>query len=215
MIQKVSTGSPWYVCSKVSEEDALAWNGTVICDACGKSFAFKEDAKHVLNCPATRGAAVTFSRPRMFPSLCDWFDEAAPIEWLADFLRLIHDTPNLDWVLLTKRPDNWEQRIDRAMLHLAKVSGGAGRNKNTEAYSMAWKWVHDRTAPHNVWVIVSAENQKWANVRLPKLFEIPARVRGVSAEPLLGPINFAGITGEEVHFSALSKACSCPRSSTG
>jgi len=38
-------------------------------------------------------------RPRIFPSLCDWLDDEVPIEWLADFLKLIHDTPNLDWLL--------------------------------------------------------------------------------------------------------------------
>jgi protein gp37 len=40
----------------------------------------------------------------------------------------------------------------------------------------------------NVWLGVSAENQKWADIRVPALLDTPAAVRYVSAEPLLGPI---------------------------
>jgi len=42
----------------------------------------------------------------------------------------------------------------------------------------------------NVHLGVSAEDQKWANIRVPALLETPAAVRWVSAEPLLGPIDF-------------------------
>lgn len=42
----------------------------------------------------------------------------------------------------------------------------------------------------NVWILVSVENQDMANERLPFLERIPAAVRGVSAEPLLGAVDF-------------------------
>jgi protein gp37 len=42
----------------------------------------------------------------------------------------------------------------------------------------------------NVWLGVSAENQEWADRRIPELLRTPAAVRWVSAEPLLGPIDF-------------------------
>jgi protein gp37 len=41
----------------------------------------------------------------------------------------------------------------------------------------------------NVWLGVSAENQQWADIRIPALLDTPAAVRFVSAEPLLGPID--------------------------
>jgi protein gp37 len=48
----------------------------------------------------------------------------------------------------------------------------------------------------NVWLGVSAEDQHWADIRIPSLLDTPAAVRFVSAEPLLGPIDlrhhFAG-----------------------
>src|SRR5581483_2425062 len=57
-------------------------------------------------------------RPRVFcASLADWLDDEVPIEWLADLLALIHATPNLDWLLLTKRPENWMSRLVKAMKH--------------------------------------------------------------------------------------------------
>lgn len=43
--------------------------------------------------------------------------------------------------------------------------------------------------PGNVWVGATVEDQEWAERRLPHLARIPAVVRFVSAEPLLGPID--------------------------
>ncbi len=46
----------------------------------------------------------------------------------------------------------------------------------------------------NVWLGVSCEDQKRANERIPELLACPAAVRFVSAEPLLGSIDFTTIT---------------------
>jgi protein gp37 len=63
-----------------------------------------------------------FQRPRVFcASLSDWLDNEVPIEWLADLLKLIHDTPNLDWLLLTKRPENYWIRVPQAMRLIRKL----------------------------------------------------------------------------------------------
>lgn len=53
-----------------------------------------------------RMAAGTSHRPRVFPSVCDPFDNAAPEGLRARFAQLILDTPNLIWLLLTKRIGN-------------------------------------------------------------------------------------------------------------
>ena len=42
-------------------------------------------------------------RYRVFPSLCDPFDEEVPIDWKGDFHQLVFETNHLDWLLLTKR----------------------------------------------------------------------------------------------------------------
>ena len=41
----------------------------------------------------------------------------------------------------------------------------------------------------NVWLGVSVEDQKWADIRIPALIETPAAVRFLSCEPLLGPVS--------------------------
>lgn len=106
------------------------------------------------------------TRPRVFcASLADVFDNQVHPVWRADLFSLIDRTPNLDWLLLTKRPQN-----------IASLITGS--------------WPKP-----NVWLGVTAENQEEADRRLPILKSIPAVVRFVSAEPLLGPIRsgFEGI----------------------
>jgi protein gp37 len=73
---------------------------------------------------------------------------------------LIEQTPNLDWLLLTKRPQN--------ILYMTP-------------WGQEW--------PNNVWVGTSVENQKLAELRLPHLLAVPAMVRFLSCEPLLGPLD--------------------------
>lgn len=60
-----------------------------------------------------REAENTGVRTRVFcASLADWLDDdGVPIEWLADLLALIKDTPHLDWLQLSKRPENFFARL--------------------------------------------------------------------------------------------------------
>lgn len=55
----------------------------------------------------------------------------------------------------------------------------------------------------NVWLGVSTEDQKWADIRIPALLETPAAVRFISAEPLLGPINLEMLAGKTLGWNAL------------
>jgi protein gp37 len=50
----------------------------------------------------------------------------------------------------------------------------------------------------NAWLGVTAENQEMADKRIPTLLDIPAAVRFVSLEPLLGPIDFKKIYGHDM-----------------
>ncbi len=117
----------------------------------------------------------------VFPSLCDPFDEEVPIEWFVDFLDLIRTTPNLTWLLLTKRPELFFWRFKQAQHELLD-----GELKH---------WLHDweehGIAPKHVCIGTSIENQKWADIRIPQLLAIPAHRSFLSVEPMLGPINLA------------------------
>jgi protein gp37 len=84
---------------------------------------------------------------------------------------LIRDTPNLDWLLLTKRPENI---IRMAEDHMFGVYSD-GR--------LAW--------PDNCWTGTSVEDQQTADFRIPHLLKVPAKVRFLSCEPLLGSVDLS------------------------
>jgi protein gp37 len=138
-----------------------------------------------------RVAAERLERPRIFPSLCDWLDEEVPIEWLADFLDLIRKTPNLDWLLLTKRPENWEPRLRAVAVSLQDDKGSQVTNPLWQWLHnwIPWNGIHRHDPPANVWIGASVEDQPYANERCVELLKIPAAVHFLSVEPLLGGID--------------------------
>nr|WP_267906673.1 phage Gp37/Gp68 family protein [Luteolibacter pohnpeiensis] len=111
-------------------------------------------------------------RPKVFcASLADWLDHEVPHGWRVDLLNLIAETPYLDWLLLTKRPESWSARLHECAY----------------ASPLAAEWINGNPPP-NVWVGTTVEDQARADERIPLLLEIPAKVRFLSCEPLLGPV---------------------------
>ncbi len=110
-------------------------------------------------------------------SLADWLDDEVPIEWLADLMSLVlRKTPNLNWLLLTKRPQNWRDRLIKCI-------------QNThcdplDINDLIATWL-DGNAPRNVWLGTTVEDQKRADERIPALLNIPANIRFLSVEPML------------------------------
>lgn len=127
-----------------------------------------------------RAAAAAGERHRVFcASLADVFDNQVPTEWRNDLWELIGRTPNLDWLLLTKRPQN----IAKMLPDMDKVIGV----KWPDFWS--WPWP-------NVWLGTTVENQEEAKRRIPHLKATPAQVHFLSCEPLLedlGELDLAGI----------------------
>lgn len=117
-------------------------------------------------------------RQRVFClSLGDWLDEEVPLEWFVNLLEVIHATPNLDWQLLTKRSQNWQERTFDAFQFAMDNGANAGRQMDFTDWLGAW--THAHIAPSNVWIGVSAgADQKAA-------LEIPAKVHFLSCEPML------------------------------
>ena len=121
-------------------------------------------------------------RSRVFcASLADVFDNDVPIEWFTDLLYWIYRTPNLDWLLLSKRIGNCRKR-----LHAAKQAMDFSGNRDFWLWVTAWL---DGDAPPNVWVGATVVTQEEADRDVPKLLQVPARVRFLSIEPMLGPIS--------------------------
>jgi len=92
---------------------------------------------------------------------------------------LIDATPNLDWLLLTKRPENVLRMLPP--LQNSKVLG-------------AYTAMEVMTRP-NVWLGVSVEDQKQADERIPILLQTPAAVRFLSCEPLIENLGELDLTG--------------------
>lgn len=133
------------------------------------------------------GCGLIIRRPRVFcASLSDWLDDEVPIEWLADLLKLIHDTPNLDWLLLTKRPENFHSRM---ILVLEYIYNKPSTYPSLWQWCYAWAHRTQHSAPSNIWLGTSVENQAMADKRIPELLKIPAKVRFLSVEPMLEKID--------------------------
>jgi len=104
-------------------------------------------------------------RQRVFcASLADVFDNAVDLLWRRDLFRMIADTPNLDWLLLTKRIGN----VPTMLRHI-----GLER------------------LPDNAWLGATIVNQEEADRDIPKLVATPATKRFLSMEPLLGPVSLS------------------------
>lgn len=120
-----------------------------------------------------RGFQSSFGRRRRVfcASLADVFDNQVPNTWRLDLFDLIRDTTELDWLLLTKRPEN--------------------------IMKMGWPMWAGGGIPPNVWLGFTAEDQEHFDRRWPIMREIPAAVRFCSYEPAIGPLTLH--TGTTLH----------------
>lgn len=179
-----STFNPWTGCTKVSPGCANCYAATSLPVRFqgikwGKGQPRKRTAASTWRQPIRWNAAAAAANhsPRIFPSLCDWLDPEVPAEWLSDFLALaIRSCPDLNWLLLTKRPEQWRSRME-AVAILQDIGT-----------QIAQGWLRG-TLPLNVWVGTSVEDRERAEERIPELRAIPAVLRFLSVEPLLGPVD--------------------------
>lgn len=126
-------------------------------------------------------------RPRVFVnSMSDWLDDEVPLEWLAFLLETLAMCPNVDFQLLTKRPEKWKPRVN-LVSGLYDLQTEAGR----KAWAYSAEWYVAGKAPDNLWIGTTVEDHKAADTRIPHLLEIPAKVRFLSCEPLVGPIDIS------------------------
>lgn len=173
--------SPWFGCTRVSEE-------------CRHCYAEADNARFKRNGgtwgpgapriaakdwkkPLTwnRAAMKASERQSVFPLLCDPFDDEVPLPLFARFMDLIQRTLWLDWLLLTKRPENVLPRL--RSIELPSYDGGTWKSEDFSVW-------------HNVRLGVSVGDQKTADKR--REDSRAAGVQFVSYEPALGPVDWAG-----------------------
>lgn len=166
------TFNPWWGCNKVSAECKHCYIGPIMRLAGKEPFRGPMRTKdwtepHKWN----RQAAKAGERPRVFTcSMSDFFHQAAD-KWRAEAWDVIRSCPNLDWLILTKRPELIRKRLPR-------------------------DW--DDGYP-NVWLGVTCGARKSLH-RITKLKKIPAVIRFISAEPLLERIDFRPHLDGSIHW---------------
>lgn len=172
------TWNPWQGCHKVSE-------------ACANCYMYREKKRYGQNPKVVVRSKSTFYAPlkrnrhgrwkwpdgdRIF--VCSWSDffHSAADQWRAEAWEIIKQRPGLDFMILTKRPERMVSCLPR-------------------------DW---RNGWSNVWLGVTAENQKRADERLPILLNIPAVIHFVTCEPLLEQLELAsyldGSTGKNLDW---------------
>ncbi|MEU8151729.1 phage Gp37/Gp68 family protein [Nonomuraea sp. NPDC048901] len=133
-------------------------------------------------------------------SLSDLFHERVPDEFIARVFAVMANAPQHTFQVLTKRHARMKSLLNKADFRLMCEAAEADL-MNDEASPIsgprrrAWQrqwWSNFAKPLRNVWVGVSCEDQKWADIRIPALLDTPAAVRFISAEPLLGPIDLFG-----------------------
>ncbi|QVN19287.1 phage Gp37/Gp68 family protein [Burkholderia pyrrocinia] len=159
----------------------LAWNAQpfVECVACHWRGARRDFVRRGPNdllwemCPMCNSVDFIPARMRVFcASLADVFDKAVDPAWRVDLFRLIAKTPNLDWLLLTKRIGNAHAMLNEVVDQLS-----CGLNTWDE---LPWP---------GVWLGATIVDQVEADRDIEKLLMTPARRRFLSMEPLLGPVD--------------------------
>lgn len=146
------------------------WRGCKkVSPGCKNCYMYREQKRYGKNpMEIVRAAHATFTAPlkwkepkRVFTcSWSDFFIEEAD-EWREEAWSIIRQTPHLTYQVLTKRPDLIKDRLPQDW---------------GEGYP-------------NVWLGVSVENQDYMG-RAMKLADLPAKVRFISYEPALGPLDF-------------------------
>lgn len=162
------TFNPWWGCTKVSPGCKHCYAETLSIrhghDVWGPGKSRRKFGDRHWQEPLNwnRQALKQNRRARVFcASMADVFEDNADLESERQRLwNLIAETQMLDWLLLTKRPEN--------MLRFAP-------------WGNPW--------PANVWAMVSVEDQEQAERRVPILLDVPAVVRGLSVEPLIAPVD--------------------------
>ncbi|MCA0025512.1 MULTISPECIES: phage Gp37/Gp68 family protein [unclassified Mesorhizobium] len=133
-------------------------------------------------------APLRWKKPRMIfvCSMTDLFADFVPDEWIDRMFAVMARSRHHTFQVLTKRAARM-----RAYLARFKPDGQGWITPNGEdGYQSRAPLDPKRWPLPNVWLGVSAERQQEADERIPELLATPAAIRFVSAEPLLGPIDF-------------------------
>ena len=141
----------------------------------------------------TLGIPLGWRKPqRIFVnSMSDLFHADVPDEFIARVWAVMASAPRHTFQVLTKRHGRMRSLLSSEEFRLAvqRRIPHAGASPYVAAYWKTWPLP-------NVWLGVSVEDQKRADLRIPALLVTPAAVRWLSCEPLLGPVDVINGLGD-------------------
>jgi len=121
-------------------------------------------------------------------SMSDLFHDDVPEKFIAKVFAIMDLARQHTYMVLTKRPERAAKLLsdEDFQFHVGWFQSQAirefGLPEPEEIGPFPFK---------NVWIGVSVENQATADERIPLLLQAPAKVRFISAEPLLGPVDLS------------------------
>lgn len=148
--------------------------------------------------PAKLIEPLRWRKPRLVfaTSMSDLFHDEVPDDYIAHCFAVMQSCAAHTFQLLTKRHARMRSLLNSSQFWDAVTDFGIELAATPPSRAQWWADTGRRNMMlPNVWIGISAENQKWADIRIPALMETPAALRFVSAEPLLGPIAPAAFDG--------------------
>jgi len=153
------------------------WHGCIkVSPGCKHCYMYRDkkrygqEANNVVKSKTTFHDPLKWTVPRLIftCSWSDWFIEEAD-EWRSEAWQVIRETPHHTYQILTKRPE--------------RIIGNL-----PDDWEDGWS---------NVWLGVSIETKEFL-LRKEFLTQVPACVRFISAEPLLGPLDLGVLS--KIHW---------------
>ncbi len=204
------TWSPVAGCTPISEGCEHCWARRMANRLKGR-YGYPEDEPFRVTLHEDRLVdPLNWKKPlRIFvSSMGDLFHRDVPFYWIDRVLATLMCVPQHTGLLLTKRPDRMLEYFTRLSENPGKIlADAAGGVHGEDAWAFVGNYVDGWNNPQcrpddnptngkvkrwplpNIWTGTTVENQARANERIPTLLRIPAAVRFVSVEPMLGPVD--------------------------
>lgn len=125
-------------------------------------------------------------------SLSDTFHDDVPDEFLDRLFAVMALTPQHTYQVLTKRPERARAYLGHPW-RWTQIEGQAQNIVEKQTGQDPSLWLSVKLPLPNVILMVTAENQAMVDLRVPVLLDTPAATRGVSIEPLLGPVDLTRV----------------------